>query len=295
MRSGRILPLANLPIAAIAFLLAFATLGGSRQAEAAPAAPATVTLRIGGTGSALGGMHLLARAFMEERPDIHVVVLPSLGSGGGLKALAAGKIDLSLSARPLKEAERKQNLQEREYARTPIVFATEYDNPVENVTLDEVTAIYAGRTTRWENGARMRLVLRPASETDTRLLRDLSPAMDKAVQAALDRTELHMAINDQDNATALENIPGAFGVTTLAQIITEQREIKPLALNGIAGTGETLQSGKYPHAKRFFLVTSSDAAPAADAFVRFVFSPDAQAILTSTGHVVVGESSKSDM
>ena len=66
---------------------------------------ANTELVIGGTGTALGGMQLLAKAFSEDHPEIKTVVLPSLGSGGGIKALGAGKIDLSLSARPLKDKE----------------------------------------------------------------------------------------------------------------------------------------------------------------------------------------------
>jgi len=54
------------------------SIGGTAQAE---------TLRISGTGVALGGIILLGDAFEAENPGTTIEVLPSLGSSGGIKAL----------------------------------------------------------------------------------------------------------------------------------------------------------------------------------------------------------------
>ena len=50
------------------------------------------TLKIGGTGAALGTMRILADQFVRMRPDISVVIPDSLGSGGGIKAVLAGAL-----------------------------------------------------------------------------------------------------------------------------------------------------------------------------------------------------------
>ena len=215
-------------------------------------------LVIGGTGTALGGMQLLAKAFSEDHPDVRVVVLPSLGSGGGLKALIAGKIDLALSARPLKDAESAQGLAATPYARTPIVFATQRKTPVDNVDLTELPGIYSGVTTTWPDGTPLRLILRPEEESDTKLLRSLSKEMDAAVSAALSRTELLVAINDQDNASALEKVPGSLGLTTLAQILSESRNLKPLTYDGRIASLDGLRSGEYPYFKELYLVVGKN-------------------------------------
>lgn len=269
---------------ALTALFMFATFANPVQARS------SVVLRIGGTGTALGGMQLLATAFLKTDPGFDVIVLPSLGSGGGIKALAAGKIDIAVSARPLKDAESAKGIAASEYARTPIVYGTDHENPATGVTLEQLVPIYSGSKSAWPDGMRLRLVMRPATEGDTELASGFSAEMAKAVATATERRELYVAINDQDAASALEKIPGSLGLTTLAQIMTEGRRIKPLALDGVTGTVEALEAGSYPYAKRLFYVVRSEQSPRVDAFLRFVRSAEGRAILVSTGHAVVDAS-----
>jgi phosphate transport system substrate-binding protein len=56
-------------------------------------------IRIGGTGTARAAMKLLGQQFRKKHPDITIIVLPSLGSSGGIKALS-GKLDVTLSSGP---------------------------------------------------------------------------------------------------------------------------------------------------------------------------------------------------
>lgn len=279
-------------------LVAFIALIGSvLPGSTAPAVAdqPSATLIIGGTGSALGAMHLLAREFTKVHSNIHVTVLPSLGSGGGIKAVADGKISLALSARPLKQAEKDKGLRAIEYARTPMVFATSHDNPAESISLEQMVSLYAGEHQTWPDGTPVRLIMRPESEVDTGLIRAISAEMDAAVKSALQRKELHLAINDQDNASALETIPGSLGLVSLAQIMTEERRIKPLVFDGLEGTVETLGAGKYPYAKTHYIVSESQPAPEAQAFLEFIASPEGQDILRASGHVVADIASNSKM
>ena len=63
------------------------------------------TIRIGGTGSALAAMRILGAEFQKRDPEINVEVLVSLGTLGGIEALAEGAIDIGLAARGLKPEE----------------------------------------------------------------------------------------------------------------------------------------------------------------------------------------------
>ena len=63
------------------------------------------TLVVGGTGTDLGTFRLLVDAFEEKHPHVEIIILPSMGSSGGIKALKHQKISLALTSRPLKNTE----------------------------------------------------------------------------------------------------------------------------------------------------------------------------------------------
>jgi phosphate transport system substrate-binding protein len=243
-------------------------------------------LRIGGTGGSLAAMRMLGDEFAKSRPGTRVVVLPSLGSSGGIKAVLAGAIEVGVSARPLKEAERGAGAIETEYGLTPFVFATATSRAGPGLGLKDLVEIYAGRMDRWPDGTRIRLVLRPIGDSDSEMIKDMSPAMREALGEAERRKGTAFAVTDQDAADSLEKIQGALGPTTLAQILTEGRALKPLSLDGIEPSVDTLAGGRYPYHKRLFLVTTAKSPPMAHEFVAFVKSANGRKILARTGHWV---------
>lgn len=103
--------------------------------------------------------------------------------------------------------------------------------------------------------------------------------MDKAVHSALKRRQLPVMVNDQVNASALDSIPGSFGMTTLAQILTEKRKLKSLLFDGVSGTRATLAARSYPFAQRLYYVMSSDPSLDIKASIEFLYSDDGREIL----------------
>lgn len=241
-------------------------------------------LRIGGTGVALGGMSLLAEAFEAAHPDTEIEVLPSLGSSGGVKALLAGAIDLSVSSRALKDAETEKGAIARLYATTPLAVVTSTGTDAAAVTTPDLAKIYAGTLREWPSGEAIRVVLRPESESDTQILRGLSDDMAVAVDDALKRPGLVSATNDQENAETLERLPGSVGVIALGQIATEGRKLKVLELDGIRPTPGATDPRSQRLIKSLYIVSTAQTAPAAEAFVDFVFSPEGRAILAANDH-----------
>lgn len=243
-------------------------------------------IKIGGTGAGLATMKLLANAYVRIHPGTAVKILPSLGSSGGIKAVADGAIQLAVSSRDLTDTERKQGLAAVEFGRTPFVFAVSTDNKVDSITLQELADIYASKREQWPDGSRIRLVLRPANEADSAMARRMSPEMAHAMRLAEERPGMLYAVTDQDAQKSIEEIPGAFGVTSLAQIMAEQRQLKALSLNGVRPTPQNLANGSYPYAKVMFLVTSPKTTVAAQRFAEFVQSPAGRDLLGRIGYWV---------
>lgn len=258
-------------------------------ANAARAGEADITgvvVRVGGSGTGLGTIRLLADAFLKSHPQANFVIVPSLGSGGGIKALRAGAIDVALISRPLKEKERGPDITALEYARTPLVFAVAEPAVLVSLTVPELVSIYAGERKTWPSGGALRLVLRPESESDTDITKSVSPEMRQAVTEALVRPGMLVALTDKASADLLETIPGAFGTTTLAQIISENRTLKPLAIDGVTPSLTTLADAKYRYFKTLFTVTGPKTSPLVHEFTAFMRSAAGREILQLNGNWV---------
>lgn len=243
-------------------------------------------IKIGGTGNALGTMHLLGKAFSKKYPDINVTVLSSIGSSGAIKAVPKGGVDIGLISRVLSDDERTAGAVATEYARTPTVLAVSTKSKVTAITRDQIADLYTGKLAKWPDGTPVRPVLRQPGDDNTKQLKNLSPAIEKALSDAEQRRGLSYAVIDQEAADKIESIPGAIGVTTLALILSEGRALRPLKLDAIDPTVKNGASGDYPIVKRFFFVTRPAPSAAVQKFTAFVNSPPGREILAKTGHWV---------
>ena len=131
-------------------------------------AATAATLRFGGTGSSLGMLHQVGGEYAAAS-GVAVEVVPSLGSSGALQALAAGKLDVAVSARPLKPKEAAAGLRLVLVLRTPFVLATSHAQP-QNLRAADLPGIFASARPLWPDGTPIRIILRPHGETDTTLL-----------------------------------------------------------------------------------------------------------------------------
>jgi phosphate transport system substrate-binding protein len=239
--------------------------------------------RIGGTGSAIGTMQLIAEEFTAANPDIRITAVSSLGSGGSIKAVLAGAISLAATSRPMNETEHKLGAIEIEYARTPFVFAVSTKSKVTAITSAELADIYSGKMSAWGDGSPVRIVLRPGSDVDTELVRNISPEIRRGLLAAESRPGVKFSVNDQDAANDLEKIPGAIGPSSLALIMSEKRALHALKVDGKEPTPMNAASGAYPYYKRMFLVTGAKRSSAVERFIAFVHSGAGRRILTRNG------------
>ena len=245
------------------------------------------TLHIGGNGSGLGAMKLLAQAYHDAHPEVTVTVLPSLGSSGGIAALLKGALDLAISARPLSTHELLAGALEEEYARSPFLFAAHRKVTQTGITRDQLANFYSQENPKWQDGTRVRLILRPQNDSDTALVQRISPALDQALQKALARPGMVSALTDQDSLDDIIRMPGSLGGATLTEIMTEQRAVRVLSFNGVKPTLENLSNGSYPLSKKYYLVTTAKTSAQARQFATFLRSARAREILGKAGNLTV--------
>jgi phosphate transport system substrate-binding protein len=262
-------------------VLAVLLMSGPRSAVAE-------TIRISGTDGAIGTMRILGEAFRKTSPEIRVEILPGMGSNGSIRAVLAGRLEIGLSGRTLSGEERAQGIMETRYARTPFVFVVNGTVKMTGLTSEGLAAIYAGKRD-WENGKRIRLVLRPQADSDIAVLKGMSPAMSAAVDIALRREGMILATTDHDAVDAIETVPGAIGGTTLSLVLSEKRALRILSLDGITPSVRTMADRSYPCSKTFFMVTRIKPPAPVRRFIDFVRSPAGAAVLAKNGQSAVRE------
>lgn len=164
------------------FIIVLLTLMFAASGSRLLAQPGPGTIRIGGTGGALGTMQQLAKAFKKTHPEVNIVLFPSLGSSGGIRAVQEGALDIAISSRPLDDAEHNRGLVAIEYAKTPFVFVISSKSSITGLTTRQAVEIYEGGMQSWPDGSPIRLVMRPERDSDTALLKSMSDAMKNAVR-----------------------------------------------------------------------------------------------------------------
>jgi phosphate transport system substrate-binding protein len=239
------------------------------------------TLRLGGSGSTTALAKLLVSAYNQKHPQDMITVTPALGTSGGIKALHAKAVGVALMSRPLTDSER--GLQAVEFARTPFVLAVAASNPKNDMDFAELAKIYAAANPTWPDGTRMRLVLRPTEDNDSKIISRFSAEVAASWLAAHDRDGAFISATDEDTIAAIQRLPGALGFTTLGQILADKRPLKALSLQGKTPSVHSIKDGSYPYYKRHFLVTDSQSTPIIERFLAFAATVEAQTLLAAHG------------
>jgi phosphate transport system substrate-binding protein len=248
-------------------------------------------IKIGGAGSALGSMKMLAAAFEKKHPGVKVTVLASLGSIGGIKAVSKGALDIGIIGRPLNDEERKLGLFIIEYSKTPLVFITKKNITVSDISTQELIKIYKGDTQTWPNGERIRLILRQPAESNAIFVKKISPEMSKAMDIAMSRPWRVVALTDQETADMIEKTPGAFGFCTLTQIISEKRDLKILSYNGQPPMVKNRVNESYPIFKSHAMVIKKERSAIVKRFIDFTISLEGERILKESGNAMIKSAS----
>ena len=144
--------------------------------------------------------------------------------------------------------------------------------------------IYSGSLKQWPDGSIIRLIIRQPGDDNTKQIKALSSELKKAVEIAEKRYGLLFASTDQETVNKIEQTPGSFGVTSLALLLSEKRDIHALTLDGVEPTIQSIASGKYPIVKRFYFILPLLRSAEVEAFLQFVSSDNGATILKQNGN-----------
>jgi phosphate transport system substrate-binding protein len=243
---------------------------------------AAETIRIGGTGMALAAMQLAGERLKAVEPQIGVTVLPSLGTPGGLKALAQGAIDIAVIGRPLTADERTREVLDSGCMTTALVFATSHPGP-HGFAVAQLPGLYADERPLWPDGKPLKVILRSRAGSENAYLTTAIPGMAAALETAYQHRGIPVATTDQENAEQAARIDGSFAIMTILQLRAEKLSLRPVELDGVLPSAETVAGRTYPLSVSVCLVLPVRPKPAAEKFVAHLKSEAGQELLTSLG------------
>lgn len=255
--------------------------GGKEVTEASPAVATTDGLRLAGSGSNLPMARALSAAFPRDESH-HPVVHASIGSGGGVRALLDGVIDIALVSRPLREHEREQGLVATPYARVPIVVAAHASVPIDDLAREDLVALYEGRQRTWPNGARVVVLQRERGDSSHVGVSRVLPSFDDANEVAYRESRWRVLYRDDAMREALADTRGAIGLFGQGKI-PEGLPIHGLTIEGVMPSPATIENGDYPFTKDFAFVTRGTPRGETAAFIEFARSPEGRRIILELG------------
>ena len=224
----------------------------------------------------------LGEAFTEANPDVNFTYNPT-GSGSGITAVSEGRCDIGLSSRNLKDEEAAKGLKATVLALDGIAVIVNPENPVSELSLEQIAKIYTGEITNWSelggNDAEIVVIGREAGSGT----RDGFESITKTADACIYRQEL---TSTGDVITTVAQNPDAIGYASLASI---GDTVKALVVEGVAPSEETVKDGSYLVQRPFVLVTreGEELSEAAQAFFDYITSADAASIIADAGAVAV--------
>ena len=222
----------------------------------------------------------LSESFMANNADATVTYNPT-GSGSGITAVQEGTCDIGLSSRALKDEEKAAGLKETILAYDGIAIIVHPDNPVSDLTIEQIAQLYTGEITNWKdvggNDAQVVLIGREAASGTRDGFESITGTKEKCQY----RQEL---TSTGDVITAVSQNPDAIGYASLASI---KDSVKALNVDGVTPSEATVKDGSYKVQRPFVLVTAEGKAltHVAQAFFDYATSPDAAAIIAKAGAV----------
>lgn len=117
------------------------------EGEAYTASGLSGTITLSGSTSVSPVMEVLADAYKELNPDV-TIEIQQTGSSAGITSAIEGVCDFGMSSRDLEDSEASQ-LTCVPIARDGIAVIVNNDNPITNLTSEQVKGIYLGEITDW--------------------------------------------------------------------------------------------------------------------------------------------------
>ena len=238
-----------------------------------------------------------AEKYQGDHPDVRISVTGG-GSGTGIAALVNGTVDLANASRKIKDEETSEAQSngvtpvEHIIARDAIAVIVNPNNPVNELTLQQISDIYSGKYTNWnEVGGEDRPIVRLSRETNSgthvyfleTVLR-LGSKEDKTLFS----TNTLLLPSSEGIISEVRDNPNAIGYDGLGYV---PKDLKMIAIAKEAGgeyvlpSIDTVNDKTYAIARDLYMYTNGEPAGVVKDYLDWILSDEAQVIVADLGFV----------
>ena len=241
-----------------------------------------------------------AEEFMEENPDVSIAV-SGPGSGVGIAALIDSTTDICQSSRTIKQSEIEQaeangvDPYEIQVASDGLSVVVNPANPVSELTIAQLSAIYTNQITNWKelggNDAPIVVIARDTNSGTHVFFKEHVvqmaelPTKDTSLEYGAD---VLLLPSTEEGVTEVARNPNAIFYAGLGYVTSA---VKPLAIKKTASDPAVLPSeatvldGTYPISRPLLYYTDGEPTGVIKAFIDYCLSTEGQDKVTEVGYV----------
>ncbi len=241
-----------------------------------------------------------AERYLGEHGEVRISVTGG-GSGTGIAAMINGTVDIANASRAMKPEEIARaeangiSPVEIVVARDAIAIVAHPSNPVDQLTLAQISDIYTGKLVNWQQVGGVDRPIVPLSResnsgTYVYMLENVIRLGEKESELLFSPDTLLMASSEGISTEVRQN-PNAFGYDGLGYVTPDQKVIAvardesgPFVLPSV----DTVNDGSYPISRPLFMYTAGEPQGAIKAYLDWVLS-EGQAAVLELGFVPIHE------
>jgi phosphate transport system substrate-binding protein len=236
-----------------------------------------------------------AQEFEEAHPH-YIVLVSGMGTSAGIEAVGVtGTADIGTSSRDLRGTEIDLNLTEIPVAHDGIAVIVHPDNPITNLSIAELRAVFSGAITNWQDlgGPDLPIVLVNRDEASGTRSSFASAVMDG------ESFEVNSVVLPGTGQVreVVARTPEAIGYISVGFVEPRHVEtyVQAISLEGVDPNDENIIDGSYPISRALHFLVAGVPEGSALEYIEFVLSDSVQnGAVRDAGFLPITEEEQAD-
>ncbi len=285
----------HLSLFVLTALISLPFLTGCQQPQQPDPRKLTPMVSVEGSDTMGDLLKVWADAFMKSNPDVPVSINKG-DTSQGIAALISRTTDLASASRDLTDEEvvllhkHKVRLKKVSVARDSVAILVHPENPVNDLTMDELKKIFCGEITNWSKvGGKDQPITVFVREKGSGTSKFFIGHVLKPEKIAKSATPVSSIETMMDSIGSDKSAIGYAGMGALIEAPGKVKSLKLQLINGGTAVGATVESaiGGYPLSRPLFVFMDYDPKPNAQKFVDFCLSQEGQKLVESAGYASI--------